>query len=69
MIAIKPPMISSIGRKPRPSNINMPKVAAAVAAMPRISGRWSSSDRPIAPPRNSARSVAMAAISLTAHMA
>ena len=36
----------------------------AVTAMPAISGMPVSSDRPMAPPRNSARSVAIAAISL-----
>ena len=37
--------------------------------MPSSSGRCSSSDSPIAPPRNSARSVAIAAISETPHIA
>ncbi len=41
----------------------------AVTAMPAMSGICSSNDRPMAPPRNSARSVAMAAISLTTHIA
>ena len=41
---------------------------SAVMAMPAMSGMLNSSARPIAPPRNSARSVAMAAISLTTHM-
>ncbi len=41
----------------------------AVTAMPAMSGIWNSSDSPIAPPRNSARSVAIAAISLTTHIA
>ncbi len=41
----------------------------AVIAMPTISGMWNSSDSPMAPPRNSARSVAIAAISLTTHIA
>ena len=36
--------------------------------MPTISGNPKSSDKPIAPPRNSARSVAIAATSLIAHM-
>ena len=40
-----------------------------MAIIPRISGRLNSSARPMAPPRNSARSVAIAATSLTAHMA
>ncbi len=40
----------------------------AVTTMPQTSGRLNSSARPIAPPRNSARSVAMAATSLTAHI-
>ena len=37
--------------------------------MPAISGICSSSERPMAPPRNSARSVAIAATSLTIHRA
>ncbi len=41
----------------------------AVTAMPAISGIRNSSDKPMAPPRNSARSVAIAAISLTTHIA
>src|ERR1035438_3664303 len=41
----------------------------AVTPMPAISGILNSSASPIAPPRNSARSVAMAAISLTTHIA
>ena len=41
----------------------------AVTTMPASSGMWNSSDRPMAPPRNSARSVAIAAISLTTHIA
>ena len=41
----------------------------AVTPMPAISGILNNSARPIAPPKNSARSVAMAAISLTTHIA
>ena len=41
----------------------------AVTPMPASSGILNSSAKPIAPPRNSARSVAMAAISLTTHIA
>ena len=40
----------------------------AVTAIPANSGMRNSNDRPMAPPRNSARSVAIAAISLTIHM-
>ena len=36
--------------------------------MPAISGMLNNSASPMAPPRNSARSVAIAAISLTSHM-
>jgi len=39
-----------------------------VTAIPAKSGIFSSSDSPMAPPRNSARSVAIAATSLTAHI-
>ena len=60
-------MMSSSGRKPRPSNIRMPYVRTAVTPMPAMRGICSSSDSPIAPPRNSARSVAIAATSLTIH--
>ena len=44
-------------------------MTTAVTAMPTMSGMWNSSDSPMAPPRNSARSVAIAAISLTTHIA
>ena len=40
----------------------------AIATMPEKSETPVSSDRPMAPPRNSARSVAMAATSLATHM-
>ncbi len=63
------PTISSTGRNPVRSNIRMPYVMTAVTAIPTRSGVCNRSASPIAPPRNSARSVAIAAISLTIHIA
>jgi len=40
-----------------------------VTTMPASSGIWKRSERPMTPPRSSARSVAIAAISLTTHIA
>ncbi len=40
----------------------------AVRPIAASKGRWNSRANPIAPPRNSARSVAIAATSLTSHM-
>jgi hypothetical protein len=62
-------MISSNGRNPYLPTINMPQTMSAVIIIPGGSGILHSNDSPIAPPRNSARSVAIAAISLTIHIA
>ncbi len=69
MAATRQPMINSIGRNPRFSAIRIAHVIDPVTTMPASNGRWKSSDKPIAPPRNSARSVAIAAISLIPHIA
>ena len=61
-------MMISIGRKPASLSSN----AIGDDSGDRHAGHQrhvNSSDRPMAPPRNSARSVAIAAISLTPHMA
>src|SRR5665811_1209718 len=62
----KLPIISSTGRNPELSNIKMPYVTTAVTTIPARRGIWNSKESPMAPPRNSARSVAMAATSLIA---
>src|SRR6218665_1385799 len=63
MMPTSAPIASSRGRKPASSSNNRPYVTIAVTTMPPSKGMRNSRDSPMAPPRNAARSVAIAAIS------